>query len=61
MLTDGFSDTLSSKSVQGTIEVRDLQPMELQMGLTFTDEDDERTAFWANVFFDAGRGIESCN
>ncbi len=60
MLTDGFSDTLSSRSVEGSFEVQDTSPLEIRVGLTFTDTEDVRTSFWSEVRFEDGRGIEAC-
>ncbi|MEM1024591.1 MAG: hypothetical protein AAGD10_06545 [Myxococcota bacterium] len=60
VLTEAFERALSTRSVSGTIEVRETAPMSLRVGLRFENGDGSTSAFWSDVRFDAENDVEAC-
>jgi len=60
VFTAAFERTLTAEAVEGTIEVRQVQPVELRLGLLFRRTDGGTEAYWGGVEFDGERGFDPC-
>lgn len=61
VFTEAFERTLTSTAVSGQIEVRQVEPVELRVGLTFSRNDGATELYWNDVFFDVERGFDPCD
>jgi hypothetical protein len=60
VLTDAFATQLTAISARGALEVRQVAPVELRVGLSFTDAEGATEVYWSDVAFDADFGIDPC-
>jgi len=60
VLTRAFESSLSTTSVEGSLEVRQTDPFEVRVGLSFQNLQGATETYWGDIEFDAAFGFEPC-
>jgi len=60
VLPRAFETEIRAVAVEGSLQVRQVAPVDLRVGLTFTDAEGAREAYWGDVVFDADFGFDPC-